>query len=234
MLSRRIPAVVVALAIASCPAAAENLTFGDREEASPHPTDQISLWPPENRPEGASAPPVAIEVLSEYLRSIDTLVTTFSQENSDGTTSSGTLYIDRPFRARLAYSPPDPALIIANSGQVAVFDRKSNTGPNIFPLRRTPFHAILTRSSDLSDPKFLIGHYASDETSEIHLRSGPNNVKAVVKLIFRNRPVSLIGWTVVDEFGNQVAVTLRNILYGPELDPILFDIEKEAERQGKS
>ena len=180
-------------------------------------------------PDSETVPPVGIEDLSEYLRGIDTLVATFSQENADETMSSGTIYIDRPFRARLSYSPPNPALIIANSGQVAVFDRKSNTGPNLYSLRRTPLYGILSRKADLANPRYLIGHFVEGEISEVHLRAKRNDDRAMIKLIFHNRPVSLRGWEVIDEFGNKVSVTLGNILYGPELDRVIFDIDKEAE-----
>ena len=233
VLRRDFLAFAAALGIATGPAAADDLSFGDRRDSGSRAAQPLSFTPQVSLPENNSPPPPSVENFTTYLRGIDTLVATFSQENADGTMSSGTLYIDRPFRARLAYDPPSPALIIANSGQVAVFDRKSNAGPSIYPLRRTPFYAILTRNADLSDPKYLIGLHVSGNTSEIHLRSRPNNAKAVVKLIFTNEPISLTGWTVIDEFGNRVAVTLRNTLLGPELAPVIFDIELEAESQAK-
>jgi len=63
--------------------------------------------------------------------------------------STGQIYIKRPGRIRFEYNAPDNSLMIAGGGQVAIFDPRSNTRPDRYPLNQTPLSIILERNVDL-------------------------------------------------------------------------------------
>ena len=111
-----------------------------------------------------------LQDLETYLEEIDTLYSEILQINSDGSRSEGRLFLDRPLRARLEYYPPDNGIIIARSGSVAVFDRSSNTGPTMYPLRQTPFYHLLTRDLNFTDSGVVLDHLIGSEYNELHLR----------------------------------------------------------------
>jgi outer membrane lipoprotein-sorting protein len=72
----------------------------------------------------AMAEKIALGTLSNYLNSLTTVEADFTQVNSDGSISTGKIFIKRPGRVRFEYAPPDRSLVIAGGQQVAIFDAK--------------------------------------------------------------------------------------------------------------
>ena len=77
----------------------------------------------------AAAEIIPLSALSQYLNGLTTVESDFTQINSDGSISTGKIYIDRPGRVRFEYAPPDRSLVIAEAQTVAIFDAKSNQAP---------------------------------------------------------------------------------------------------------
>ncbi len=176
------------------------------------------------------AEPVTVERLSAYLNGLSSAWARFTQINSDGTLSNGTLVVKRPWRARLEYDPPDTGLIIASSRRIAIIDRKSNTSPQLFPLRRTPLYLLLKDHIDLTDERLDPRFVTAQGHSELHLQSPSDEYSGSLILSFRNEPLQLDGWTVIDEFGNRTHVRFDSLGTGLELSPAMFDIELEVSR----
>ncbi len=170
-----------------------------------------------------------LQDLETYLEEIDTLYSEILQINSDGSRSEGRLFLDRPLRARLEYYPPDNGIIIARSGSVAVFDRSSNTGPTMYPLRQTPFYHLLTRDLNFTESGVVLDHLIGSEYNELHLKVTSDYVGGHLELIFQNDPLLLEGWVFVDEFGNRTLVQLQNIQTNITLDLRIFNIERQKE-----
>lgn len=176
------------------------------------------------------AEPVTVERLSAYLNALSSAWARFTQINSDGTLSKGILVVKRPWRARLEYDPPDTGLIIASSRRIAIIDRKSNTSPQLFPLRRTPLYLLLREHIDLTDERLDPRFVTAQGHSELHLQSPSDEYSGSLILSFKNEPLQLDGWTVIDEFGNRTHVRFDNLGTGLELSPAMFDIELEISR----
>ncbi len=170
-----------------------------------------------------------LQDLETYLERIDTLYSEIIQINSDGSKSEGRLFLDRPLRARLEYYPPDKGIIIARSGSVAIFDRSSNTGPTLYPLRQTPFFHLLTRDLNFSDSDTVIDHLIGSEYNELHLKVNSEYVGGHLELVFQNEPILLEGWVFVDEFGNRTLIQLQSIQTNITIDQRLFNIELQKE-----
>ena len=174
---------------------------------------------------------VTIGGIAEYLDQLTEGRARFEQQNADGTRSTGTIYIDRPWKARIEYDPPEPGLIIATSRRVALIDRKSNEGPKFYPLRATPLYHLLSEDIQITDERFLIGYNVNARFSEVHLRSPMKSIEGYVKLYFQNRPIRILGWTWVDGMGNNTSVTLEGLRI-TEVDGDLFDINKVVRELG--
>ena len=82
----------------------------------------------------------------------------FTQINPDGSLGKGTFYLKRPGRMRFEYEGRDAALVVAGQGNLVVFDRRSNAGPQQYPLRRTPLHIILKKHVNLGKSGMVTGH----------------------------------------------------------------------------
>jgi len=180
----------------------------------------------------AMAAPVSLDRLSAYLNGITTAQARFTQYNDDGTTSTGTVYIWRPGRMRFEYDPPSEALVLANVGQVAIFDAKSNDAPTQFPLKQTPLNLILGRNIDLSQAKLVQDLYEAKDGSTVVVARDPENPQSgQIELYFAPDPVRLVQWIVTDEAGQTTAVRLEPMQTGMTFPGSYFSINGEMRKR---
>jgi len=173
---------------------------------------------------------ISLQEISGFLNDLTTAKSSFTQINPDGTISTGTLYIKRPGRARFEYDPPDPALVMAGGGTVAIFDRKSNEPPQQFPLKRTPLAVILKRNVDLTEANMITGHSADDASTTITAQDPENPDIGYIELVFTADPVELRQWVITDEGGNQTTVILGDMERGLDLQASLFSVPVELQK----
>ena len=173
---------------------------------------------------------IPLSAISDYLNALTTARGPFTQINPDGTISTGMLYIKRPGRMRFDYDPPDPALVMAGGGTVAIFDRKSNEPPQQFPLKRTPLAVILERDVDLSRAGMITGYRADDISTIITARDPEAPEIGSIELVFTPDPVELRKWIITDEAGSRTTVILGDMETGINLKPALFSVPLEIEK----
>lgn len=173
---------------------------------------------------------IPLAAISGFLNDLTTAKSTFTQINPDGTISTGTLYIWRPGRMRFEYDPPDPALVMAGGGTVAIFDSKSNQPPQQFPLNRTPLSVILARDVNLSRADMITGHEADDVSTTITAQDPENPEVGHIDLVFTGNPVELRQWVITDEGGNQTTVILGEMERGLKLKSNLFSVQIEVQK----
>lgn len=175
----------------------------------------------------AKADKIPLADITSFLNDLKTARGGFTQINPDGTISTGMIYIKRPGRMRFDYDQPDPALVIAGGGTVAIFDRKSNEPPQQFPLKRTPLSVILQRNVDLGQANMITGHSADDLTTTITAQDPENPDIGFIELVFTADPVELRQWVITDEAGSQTTVILGEMETGLALKASLFSVPLE-------
>jgi len=178
----------------------------------------------------ASAEKIPISAISEFLNDLTTAKGAFTQINPDGTISTGTLFIHRPGRVRFEYNPPDPALVMAGGGTVAIFDRKSNEPPQQFPLKRTPLSVILESNVDLDLAEMITAHVADERTTTITAQDPNHPEIGHIELVFTANPTELRQWVITDESGNATTVILGDMERGLKLGASLFSVRAELEK----
>lgn len=179
----------------------------------------------------AVAAEIPLDQISAYLNGLTTASASFTQRNSDGSTSTGHLYIHRPGRARFEYDPPNRSLVIAASDAVAIFDPKSNQPPEQYPLARTPLNLILARKIDLSRARMVVSHSEVDGNTVVVAQDPDHPEYGSIALVFSPGPIALHQWVVTDETGGQTTVTLSTLQVGQSLPDSLFDINAAASRR---
>ena len=180
----------------------------------------------------AKAEPVPLAKLSAYLNGLTTAEADFTQVNSDGSISTGKLFIRRPGRVRFEYDPPDRSLVMAAGGQVAIFDAKSNQPPEQYPLRRTPLNLILARDVNLNNAKMVVGHYEAQGTTRVVAQDPEHPEYGTIEMVFTNDPVALTQWVITDDMGNKTDVILDRMTLGGDLPASLFNITLEQQKRG--
>ena len=179
----------------------------------------------------ALADKIPLKDLSSYLNSLTTAEVEFTQINADGSIATGKLFIKRPGRARFEYAPPDKSLVLASSGQVAIFDAKSNQPPEQYPLKRTPLNLILAQNIDLARAKMVVDHVEDGTSTRVKAQDPDHPEYGSIDLVFTASPVELRQWVITDDAGNQTTVILGEMIKGGDLPSSLFSITTEAERR---
>ena len=176
-----------------------------------------------------AAEKLSLATLSKYLNGLTTVEADFTQVNSDGTISTGKIYIKRPGRVRFEYGPPDRSLVIAGSNTVAIFDSKSNQPPEQYPLKRTPLNLILAQNIDLARAKMVVGHVEDGTSTRLRAQDPEHPEYGSIEMVFTANPVELRQWIITDDLGAQTTVILGEMKKGGTLGARLFDITAEAE-----
>ncbi|MFQ1699682.1 LolA family protein [Loktanella agnita] len=181
----------------------------------------------------ASAQQLSLGQISQYLNQLQTAQGGFTQINSDGTLSTGQIYIKRPGRIRFEYNPPDESLVMAGGGQVAVFDPRSNTGPERFPLNQTPLDIMLRQNVDLSSERMVTNQTYDGTATTITAQDPEHPEYGNIQMVFTANPVELRQWIVTDDLGTQTTIILNDMTAGGTIGNILFNIRAEMRKRGQ-
>jgi len=172
----------------------------------------------------AAAEKLSLSEISAYLNGFRTARGDFTQINDDGTISTGELFIRRPGRMRFEYNPPDDILVIADGTRVGIIDGKSNTGPEAYPLHRTPLKIILQNNVDFSRERMVTGHSSDEKTTTVRAQDPDNPEYGSIELVFTGEPVELRQWVVNDGAGGRTTVVLGELETGMRLEDDRFVI----------
>lgn len=178
----------------------------------------------------ASAQQISLDAISAYLNRLQTAQGGFTQINGDGTLSTGQIYIKRPGRIRFEYNPPDNSLMVAGGGQVAIFDPRSNTGPDQYPLNQTPLKIILEQNVNLGQARMVTGHTTDGTSTTVRAQDPDHPEYGNIQMVFTNNPVELRQWIVTDDTGTQTTVILNDLVPGAAIGEIKFNIVAEMNR----
>jgi outer membrane lipoprotein-sorting protein len=170
---------------------------------------------------GTAHAQVGVPEIERYVNSIRTLQARFVQSNPNGSVAQGTLYVRRPGRMRFEYDKPSQLKVVADGTQVTMWDPATKDFGQ-WPIGWTAA-SFLVR-----DPFTLSG----DLTVESLQRTGdglqltlvqtrkPQEGKVMVRLA--ENPLTLRGWSIIDNRGNKVDVTLTDLKTGGQLADSLF------------
>lgn len=178
----------------------------------------------------ALAEKISLNEISRYLNGIQTAVSDFTQINNDGSVSTGTVYIHRPNRVRFEYKG-DSTLVLASAGQVAVFDRKSNSGPQQYPLSRTPLSIILAPNVNLGQARMVTNHVERENATIVTAQDPQHPEYGNIQMVFTANPTQLRQWIVTDDSGSRTTVILGEMQTGVSIPPSRFVIENEINRR---
>lgn len=175
-------------------------------------------------PLSALADKLPLSEVSRYLNGLKTVKSEFTQINSDGSISTGMIYIKRPGKARFEYNPPETALVIVGSNTVVIHDKKSNQTAESYPLARTPLSIILAKQVNLGQAKMVTGH-SYDGTATIVTAQDPAHPEhGNIKMKFTANPTELRQWVIDDGAGSQTTVVLGDLKVDANIPNSKFDI----------
>jgi outer membrane lipoprotein-sorting protein len=186
--------------------------------------------PPGGPPTPAPAKPIRltdqqrVELMQvqDYLNSIRTLSSRFSQVTPDMRQSQGQIYLSRPGRMRIEYDPPVPVLLVADgNGSIYYYDRELQQVTDM-RANDTPAGFLLSERISLTGDLSVSSYEHNPGAIRVGLFETKEAGQGSVTMVLDDKPLQLRQWTVVDSQHKQVTVTLDNPHYGVTLDPKLF------------
>ena len=156
-----------------------------------------------------------------YLQGLAEAHGRFVQTDARGATSQGELYLKRPGKARFAYDPPSGLLVVSDGGAVAISDSRLKTFDS-YPLAATPLSLFLAKTIRL-DRGVQVSHVARmSDGFAITARDGGKETAGQITLSFKDNPMTLAGWTVLDAQGRSTQVVVSGLERASGLAPGLF------------
>jgi outer membrane lipoprotein-sorting protein len=177
---------------------------------------------------------IPLSEISRYFNAMTMAQAGFTQINPDGSIATGRLMIWRPGRMRFEYDPPAEGLVIAGTGQVAIFDPKSNQGPTQYPLRRTPLNLILAPQINLGAARMVVAHGQEENATFVVAQDPEYPEYGTIRLLLTAGPTELRQWRVTDDMGRETTVILDGLRSAVDLPSRLFSISDETERRARA
>ena len=167
---------------------------------------------------------VGVPQIEQYFNGIRSLKARFVQSNPNGSVVQGTLYVRRPGRMRFEYDAPSQLKIVADGWQVTMWDNATRDFGQ-WPIGWTAASFLV------KDPLVLSGDLQVEKLERVNgmleatmsQARKPQEGKVIVRLA--ENPLLLRGWTIIDNRGNRVTVSLSEMQTGMQLADSLFKNE---------
>jgi len=183
-------------------------------------------------PPALSAPDAAlVSKATAYLQALTTAKGRFVQSDARGQVTGGTVYVQRPGKARFEYDPPSGLVIASDGHEVSVVDRRLKTIQS-YPLGLTPLALFLARDIRLDKGVVVSGVARYPGAFAITARDGRKKAQGQIVLYFADAPVALTGWALTDPQGRTVRVRLVGFRPAAPREAKFFELYDRTLRSG--
>lgn len=159
--------------------------------------------------------------IEAYLNALTTLRARFLQIAQSGASAEGTAWIWRPGRMRFEYDPPEPLLLVADSGQFLMYDRELRA-PTTLLVSQTPLGILLRREVRLSGDVTVTAIERTGPFLRVTMFRTSEPGEGRLTLVFNAEPLELRQWAVLDAQRRETRVTLSRIETGLRFPASLF------------
>ncbi|MDQ2861432.1 MAG: outer membrane lipoprotein carrier protein LolA [Pseudomonadota bacterium] len=182
-------------------------------------------------PPALTAPDTALVArASAYLQSLTTAKGRFTQTDTRGQVTQGTVWVQRPGKARFEYDPPSGLVIASDGHEVSVVDRRLKTIQS-YPLGLTPLALLLARDIRLDKGVTVTQVARFPHAFAITARDGRKKAQGQIVLYFADAPIALTGWALTDAQGRTVRVRL-SVNPAPPREARFFELYDPTLRSG--
>ena len=167
-----------------------------------------------------------VQQIEDYLNNVKTLKASFVQTASNGSTSEGTMIVEKPNKIRMEYKEPTNVLIVGDGDHIIYNDKDLDQVTNI-DYEDVPASLILANNIKIDDKQIKVSNYYEDSGSTVVTLRYPSKPEiAPITMTFTNQPFALRQWSIVDPQGIEVIVSLYDVETDIPLDESLFKFKK--------
>ena len=164
-----------------------------------------------------------VDRFEQYINGITTFRADFTQTAPTGQQAKGVIYIQRPERLRVEFTPPADMLIVATPVWLVLYERKVKE-PQYIPLRSSPAGILVRKDIKLTGgPDIRVTQVARQGAfTSITVVDPKSPNQGRMTLNFTRAPIQLLGWSVTDAHGQTTRVEFTSYQTGIAIDPKLF------------
>jgi outer membrane lipoprotein-sorting protein len=159
-----------------------------------------------------------------YLEAMSSATGRFVQTDARGTVTQGSVALQRPGKARFEYDPPSGLLVVAGNGLVSVFDSRLKTFDS-YPIRSTPLGLFLAGRIKLDGGVKVTRVTRLSDGFSLTAEDPKKQTRGSITLNFSDRPLALLGWSLIDPRGSLTRVRLVDLKPAVQLDQRQFTIK---------
>ncbi len=163
-----------------------------------------------------------LDRVEDYLNQIESVQGRFVQVTSSGHFSEGDIALRRPGELRFEYDEPVPLLLISDGHTMVMYDKSIESASQI-PLSQSPLWFLTQDPIDFRNTVEVLAVERGQGALLVSLLGDSALGTAQVDLLFSDSPLELRRWTVVDEEGYIIQVSLVDTQYDVALDDSLFE-----------
>ena len=168
--------------------------------------------------------------VEQALNGIRTLKSHFIQMSSNGAVAEGELYLSRPGKLRINYTPPTKMQLVVQRGHLIQVDLKLGVLTYI-PLSRTPAAVLVKDDIKLEGDITVTGIVHGGGLVRVGMVQHDKEDEGTLTMVFDERSLELKQWTVLDPQGIETRVTLTNPEVNGALDAHVFDFDESKFEQ---
>ena len=142
-----------------------------------------------------------------YLQNLSTARARFVQTAHGGKQYVGTFYLDRPGKLRFEYDPPVEDFIVADGIFIYFYDAELQEQTNA-PIAATLANFFLRDDLELGDDLEVTKVWREDEELNLTVIQEGEPEDGSLTLAFKENPLTLSSWSVVDPQGYTTKVEL--------------------------
>lgn len=165
-----------------------------------------------------------VQSINNYLNSVQTAFAPFTQVDPNGQQATGRFYLQKPGKMRFEYDSDQFPLTVSDGTAIAIFDPRSNDGPQTYPQNSTPVSLISRSDVDLMSNRFVTRIEKNGDDGLITLVDpGRAQYGSLILRVGISNP-TVKGWQAIDQAGGRTTVTMSQFNVGVAMNSNLFNI----------
>jgi len=215
-----------------------NLAYGDDETTNAIVTEEAKEEKPA-KPTVVFLPAAevakhadTIKRVEDYLSSLTTITSEFTQVSPDGSLATGKFYMERPDKMRWQYNPPVPILMVTSGSELIYYDSELEQITHI-PLRSTLIGFLAQEKVHFDKKVGIISFLEKDNTIRIGLSQRNKTSDGQLILEFSDKPLIIRNMVVTDASGQITTVSLNNANFGGKIEKSLFEFKDTRKKHRK-
>jgi outer membrane lipoprotein-sorting protein len=160
--------------------------------------------------------------IGQYLDGLKSFQANFFQTGAFGD-GTGTVWLDRPGHLRMDYAGSHAKTLVANNGQLIVFDG-ATSGTTTMPLSRTPLSMLLTPSIRLSGTVAVTAYRHRAGLCELTIEKADAPNQGSLTLLLSPSPLTLREVLLTDAYERTLVMRLSDMHLNPRLTSDLFQL----------